>query len=345
MPSAGSERRLEWPPPIVVAVLCAATLLMVGLGSLFGWFDTVNRPTVVVLYCFSTLDDVMKDRLLPAFRERWQREQGETVEFVVTFAGSGDITDRILTKYPAEIAVVSSELDAYRLPAPWESWRELPYNGIVAKTPLVIVVRKGNPKNIRDFEDLSRPGIELLHGDPATSGAAELAILAEYGSALRRGGDSELAFQQLLGIWKNVTAKIPTAREARNRFESGEGDALVTYEEDVLGSPSRARIEGEIVYQVSTIVAEPVVVKIEKNIDARQPKVFDAFIEFLWTREAQQILVDYGFQSVDEELNTSRGDLATIEDPFTLTELGGATARRDLLDRVWRDRVVPELRR
>jgi len=345
MPDFQSDRMYRRARAIVIAVVLVAAVLVAWLAPRFGWFQRPKPPRVVVLYCFSTLDDVMQNRLLPAFREQWLRDQGEAVEFVATFAGSGGITDRILDKYPAEIAIVSSELDAYRLPVAWRSWRELPHNGILARTPLVIVVRRGNPKNIRGFEDLGREGIDLLHGDPATSGAAELAILAEYGSALRRHGDSERASQQLLGIWRNVTTQLPTAREARSRFETGEGDALVTYEEDAIGSPSRARIEGDVVYPVSTIVAEPVVVKIEKNIDDRQRRLFDAFVEFLWTREAQQILVDYGFHSVYEELNASRGDLATIEDPFTLSGVGGASARRDVLERVWRDRVVPQLRR
>ncbi len=344
MPDTGSGRG-GWARGGVAALVLVAVVAVGWLGSRFEWFGRSEKPRVVVLYCFSTLDDVMQDRLLPAFRERWRREQGESVEFVATFAGSGDITDRILRRYPAEIAVVSSELDAHRLPAPWRAWRELPHDGILARTPIVIIVRKGNPKNIRGFEDLRREGIELLHGDPATSGAAQLAILAEYGSALRRDGDSELAFQQLLGIWRNVKAQLPTAREARNRFESGEGDALVTYEEDAIGSPSRARIDGEIVYPAGTIVAEPVVVKIEKNIDDRQRRLVDSFVEFLWTREAQQMLADYGFRSVDEGWEASRRDLPTIEDPFTLSEVGGAAARHEILERVWKARIVPELRR
>lgn len=345
MPSAESERKLEWPSTAVVAAIFAAALLVLWVGSNLGWFGTSNRPQVVVLYCFSTLDDVMQDRLVPAFREQWLKDEGETVEFVATFAGSGEITDRILAKYAAELAIVSSELDAHRLPVPWESWRQLPYGGTLARTPLVIVAREGNPRNIRGFADLSREGVELLHGDPATSGAAELAILAEYGSAFQRGRDEELAYQQLLGIWRNVTVQLPTARDARNRFESGEGDAFITYEEDVVGSPSRGAIQGEVIYPSSTIVAEPVVVKIEKNIEDSSRRVIDAFVDFLWTREAQQILVDYGFRSVNEELNPDRGEIAVMETPFTLRELGGLAARREILQTIWKGRVLPELQR
>lgn len=344
MVDADSESRGRRKAGVVAAVV-AAGVAVIFLGLRLGWFPAGGQTRVVVLYCFSTLDDVMQDRLLPAFQERWQQEQGEVVEFVVTFAGSGDITRRILAEFEAEIAIVSSELDAHRLPAPFRSWQELPQGGVLASTPLVIVTREGNPKGIRDFQDLTGEGIALLHGDPATSGAAELAILAEYGSAMRRSEDSELAFQQLLGIWRNVAARPATAREARRRFEQGEGDAFVTYYADVAGSPSRGQITGEIVFPASTIVAEPVVVKIEKNIDKSQRRVIDAFVEFLWGREAQEVLADYGFQSVAGEWGSAGSDLAAIEDPFTLDDLGGLAARRQILEGVWTDRVVPQLKR
>ncbi len=345
MPEGESQSRGRWTPGVVAGVVLLAAGVTVWLGPRRGGFEPAKPARVVVLYCFSALDDVMQDRLLPAFREQWERERGETVEFVATFAGSAEITDRILARYPAEVAVVSSELDAHRLPAPWRSWRELPHGGVLARTPLVVVVRKDNPRAIRGFADLAGEGVAVLHGDPATSGAAELAILAEYVSVLRRGGDREQAFEQLLGIWRNVTRRPSTAREARLRFEGGEGDALITYEADTLGSPSRARIDGAIVYPASTIVAEPAVVKIEKNIEERQRRLIDAFVRYLWTPEAQRALVDYGFHSVLEELDAPGAALATLADPFTLGDAGGLAARKEILERVWRDRVVPQLPR
>jgi sulfate transport system substrate-binding protein len=348
MPGVETERGDQgawWRSILLSLVALAAILLLVWVGRPWSWLESPAQPQVVVLYCFSTLDDVMQERLLPAFRREWERETGQAVELVATFAGSGDITSRILAEVTAEIAIVSSELDAYRLPAPWRSWRELPHGGVLVRTPLVIAVRDGNPKGLQGFADLAGQGLALVHGDPETSGAAQLAILAEYASARRRGGDGEAAFRQLLATWRNVTVRPPTAREARRRFEAGEGDALVSYEADLIGSPSRARVAGEIVHPASTIVAEPVVVKIEKNIDERRRRAVDALVEFLWTREAQQILVEYGFESVYDELNVARPGGVGAASRFTLAEVGGATARREILDKVWRDRVVPELRR
>lgn len=305
------------------------------------------RPRVVVLYSYSSLDAALEQGVLPAFRRRWQETSGERLEFVTTFAGSGVVTNRIIEKYPAEIAILSSELDAYRLAYAaigWRSWHKLPHRGVLGRTPLVIVVREGNPLGIRDFGDLGRQGVRILHADPLASGAAKWSILAVYGSALRQSGDREAAFESLLGLWKNVSARAASARELHQRFEAGEGDALITYEQDVLASPTRPAIRGEIVYPRATILCEPVVARIDKNISGKQRPVIDAFVEFLWSPEAQRLLVGYGLRSADGGLDGENPALGRVEDPFTLESLGGAvTARREILEAVWRDRALPLL--
>jgi sulfate transport system substrate-binding protein len=207
------------------------------------------------------------------------------------------------------------------------------------------VVREGNPKNIRDFADLAAEGTSVLHTDPTTSGSAQLSILAEYGSAFLRTGDPEEAFAQLLGIWKNVTAQAASARAARTEFGNGTGDALITYEQDAIGTPARRPIAGEIIYPRSTVICEHTAVTLDKNVTDRQRRLVDAFFEFLWSRQAQQIFVDYGFHSPVEELNPADSKLGMVELPFTLQSLGGPRrAQREILDAVWRDRVLPELK-
>lgn len=338
-PGAGGRHRH------IAAAVAVALLALVGF-LMRDRLPTTSRPRVVVLYCFSVLNEAMEDGVLPAFRDHWQQQTGERVEFLATYAGSGSIVDRILQKVPAEVAVLSSELDAYRIPAHWESWRELPHGGVLGRTPVVLFVRPGNPLGIQGFEDLAGGGLEIVHPDPATSGGSNLAILAEYGSALEsdRGGvgGGDLAGEQLLAVWRNVTVLAPSAREARRRFLEGAGDVLITYEMDLLANPSRSGPAGRIVYPPRTLLAEPVVTRIEKNIDQRQRPVIDALVEFLWSREAQEILVRYGLCSADQELNGGNPDLGVIADPFTLADLGGAVrARREILDAIWRNRPAP----
>ena len=115
-------------------------------------------------------------------------------------------------------------------------WHTYPYQGIINKTPFVILVKGANPKGIHDFPDLAKPGIKLIHPDPISSGGAQWSILAMYGSELVKSekqngkADPDLALQTLQAIWKNVFVTPASAREVRRSFELGNGDALVTYE-------------------------------------------------------------------------------------------------------------------
>lgn len=328
----------------------AAFLLILFVAVLWCGKDYVRTPApkTIVVYAFSTMEETLNDGIFPAFQRRWQEKAGERVELVATFAGSGAITDKIIHRVPAEVAVLSSQLDALRLmktgAVSSAALKDLPQGGVLTRSPFVIVVREGNPKGIAELADLAAEGTSLLHADPTTSGAAQWSILAEYGSALRATGDRDRAYEQLLGVWRNVTARSASARAARAEFESGVGDAFVTYEQDAIGNPSRPGVAGEIVYPRSTVMSEQTAVKLEANVTVRQRALVDAFFEFLWSREAQRIFVDYGFRSPIEELNQGNPQLGEVAEPFSLDELGGpAAVERDVLRTVWRDRVLREL--
>src|SRR5437773_340654 len=140
-----------------------------------------RRPRTIVFYGFSILGDVINHGVFPAFQKEWRARTGENVEIVSSFAGSGTITNQIILGVPAHLALVSLELDADKLAGAGVlasgSWRRLPFEGIVNRTPFIILVRPGNPKGIRDFEDLARPGVRVVHPDPLTSGGANWAIV------------------------------------------------------------------------------------------------------------------------------------------------------------------------
>lgn len=324
-----------------------AVLLLYVLWPWLPGRDTPSTRTIIV-YGFSTLDEVMNAGIFPAFAAQWRQKAGETVVFVSSFAGSGTVTNQIILGVPAEVAILSLELDALRLVdagvLPRPTWRNLPYQGILNRTPFIILVRQGNPHNIQDFADLTRPGVGIVHPDPLTSGGAQWAILAEYGAELRRDGNETVAFNQLLGIWRNVVAQAASARAARSQFDNGFGDALITYEQEPLRDQMLGRLKGEIVYPLSTVLSEHTVVVIDKNISPEQAALVASFTDFLWSEEAQQIFVQYGFWSVDEALNDRNPDLHVITDPFTVGDLGGWTAaKQNIIDSVWRGQVLTEL--
>jgi sulfate transport system substrate-binding protein len=333
----------------VVLLLALAVLATLVVLHRIRKLPPSRIPQMITLYCFSELDEVMDGKLLPAFREEWKAKTGQTVDFIASYAGSGTITERIVEKFPAEVAILSSEMDAFRLAGrgviAGPSWRGLPNQGIVSRSPMILLVRPRNPEEILDFEDLAREGIDVIHADPITSGAGEWAILAEYGSSYLADGDAEGAYERLLGVWRNVTDPATSARTARLVFEEGIGDALVTYEAKLLALRRRGALPGEIVYPRATIVSDHVVVKIDRNIEPAQKAVVDAFVDFLWSDTAQRLLVEHGFRSIAEALNAERAEpFPAIEKPFTLTAFGGARAAQSkILDGVWRDRVMGKL--
>jgi sulfate/thiosulfate transport system substrate-binding protein len=341
------ERLAEWNWRRILtraaAFLIIGGLMVYAAGPWLPWNARAN-PRTIVVYGFSILGEVMTKGIFPAFQQEWQARTGEHIEFVSSFSGSGTITNQIILGVPAEVGILSTELDAQRLVQQkvlsGPTWHELPHGGTLNFTPFVIITRKNNPKQIHDFADLARPGVGVVHADPRTSGGAMWGILAEFGSARQMGAGDAEAEQQLAGVWKNVVAQASSARGARTQFENGYGDALVTYEQEALYDISRKKFNNELIYPPSTIESEHTVVVIDRNIAPQDRELIDAFVRFLWTETGQRIFVQYGFRSVDAEINASAG-FKTIEKPFRVADLGGwAQAKKEIIDAIWKQRII-----
>lgn len=303
----------------------------------------------ITLYGFSIMKEALEKDIYPAFVAKWKKEHGQDTHFTSSFAGSETITNQILQGVGADVAILSIERDAKRLKdgnAVTTDWTTFPNKGIINKTPFVILVRKGNPKGIKDFADLAKPDVKIIHPDPVSSGGAQWSILAIYGSELKKSEketgsqDKVRALQTLKSIWKNVISTPGSAREARTQFETGSGDALITYElEGLLMKQANAQID--IVVPESTIFSEHPVVIVDRNVNANERPVIQAFINFLWTEEAQKAFVKYHFRSVtDEKINESNKEFATIKMPFTIELFGGwDKAYPEIIEDVWRKQV------
>ncbi|MBX7174368.1 MAG: sulfate ABC transporter substrate-binding protein [Pyrinomonadaceae bacterium] len=302
----------------------------------------------ITVYAFSVMKESLEKEIYPAFKEKWRKEHGEEIEFTSSFAGSETVVNQIQQGVPAQIAILSIERDVTRLiqsghvPSDWYVTAQ---KGIVNKTPFVILVRKGNPKGIQDFPDLAKEGVKVIHPDPVSSGGAQWSILAIYGSELLKSEkagakDEAKALETLKGIWKNVVSTPGSAREARTQFETGFGDALITYElEGLLMKQANAPIE--VIIPKSTIFSEHPVAIVDKNVKADERPVIEAFRNYLWTDEAQKIFVKYHFRSVtNDKLNENNPEFAKIELPFTVQQFGGwDKAYPDVIEKIFRDQV------
>jgi sulfate/thiosulfate transport system substrate-binding protein len=303
----------------------------------------------ITLYAFSVMKESLEKAIYPGFVAKWKQEHGQDVRFTSSYAGSEVVTNQIINGVPADVAILSIDRDAQRLKENGfvtSDWHALPYKGIVNKTPFVILVKGANPKAIHDFPDLAKPGIKLIHPDPVSSGGAQWSILAIYGSELikseKQSGESDQAraLHTLQGIWKNVFVSPASAREARTTFELGNGDALITYELDGLlmresGKPM------EIIYPQATIFSEHPAVVIDRNVTPEKRPVVNAFMQYLWSDEAQQAFVKFHFYSVSNNaLNEANKEFGHIQMPFTIEYFGGwDRAYPEVIEQIFKDKV------
>lgn len=337
--------------PALCVLLATGLLLLGACLPKSGSGARKGETRVITLYGFSVMKEVMDKAVIPAFTEKWKREHDEDVRFITSYAGSETITNQIMQGVAADVGIFSIERDVQRLvekglvKADWKAG--LPNSGIVNKTPFVILVRRGNPKGFRDFADLARPGVKLIHPDPDGSGGAQWSILAIYGSELKKSqsesgaADQTRALNLLKSIWKNVISTPGSAREARTQFETGYGDALITYELEGL-LMRQANAPFEIVVPRSTILSEHPAVLIDKNVSDEERPVLAAFMQYLWSDEAQQAFVKYHFRAAtNDALNDANQEFAHVELPFTVGELFGGWERAypEVIDGVWRKQV------
>ena len=303
----------------------------------------------ITLYGFSVMKESLEKAIFPGFAAKWKQQHGQVLQFQSSFAGSETVTNQILRGAPADLAILSIERDVDRLQKDGfvtADWRSLPAHGIVNKTPFVIIVRQGNPKGIKDFSDLAKPGVKLIHPDPISSGGAQWSILAIYGSELKKSEKESQeqgkarALETLRAIWKNVISTPGSAREARTTFELGNGDALITYElEGLLMKEAKEPIE--IVTPQSTIFSEHPAVVIDRNVTPSERPVIDAFMQYLWTDEAQQAFVQFHFfSSTNEAFNQANTAFGHIELPFGIDYFGGwGKAYPEVIEGIFRDQV------
>jgi sulfate transport system substrate-binding protein len=285
--------------------------------------------------------------LIPAFQAKWLTEKNQRVVFKESYIASGAQSRAIVGGFEADIATLSIERDMTRIQDAnliTYDWKAPPYQGMVTQSVVVLVVHKGNPAGIKDWSDLTKPGIEVITPDPATSGGAQWNLLAAYGAALRgqvpgvAQGDQTAALDFLGKIIKNVLVYDKDGRESIITFEKGIGTVAITYESEAhIGLAAGA--DYEIIYPASTIrIENPTAV-----IDVYTKKhgtleVAQSFVDFTYSTEGQLIWAKKGFRPVNK---TALADKAhqewfkskfpAIKDEFTVAELGGWNAiARDL---------------
>jgi ABC-type sulfate transport system substrate-binding protein len=315
-------------------------LLLLGAATVYGQVRLASGrgPARLVVYAFSTQEEVFTQGIFPAFEAAWESETGRELSLQGIFGASGTLAGQINLGAPADVAIFShaQHVTYLKVGKRVQGQNEAVTIGC---TPMVIVTRPGNPSGLSDLASLGQPGLDLLHADPRSSGAGHWAVLAEYGSAFLPARDAAAGEAQLADLWRNVRVLGSSARATLTLFELGAGDALVTYEQDALLAQERG-VALEIMVPPRTVVAEHVAVIIDDNVTASERPVAQAFIDFLLSSPGQEILSRYHLRS--PECESER--LPSLAQPFTVNELGGwSQAYTDLIETLWQTQIEPRL--
>lgn len=331
-----ARRAVTWQRMLLWAIAAAALLAVIY----FGGRALLERDGAVrlIVYAFSTQEEVLTQAIFPAFEAAWEAETGRPLTIEGIFGPSATLAGQINLGAPADVAVFSNEQDVNRVKVGRRIDRDA--DGVVVSyTPMVIVTRPGNAAGLADWSDLAQPGLRVLHPDPRSSGAGAWGVLAAYGSELLQSGDAAAAQQQLAAIWDNVQVMSPSARAALTLFELGAGDALVTYEQDARLAQQRG-VPLEIIVPPRTILAQHVVVLVDRNLTRTEQPAAQAFIDFLLSDAGQQALVRYHWRPAMPD----GSDMPPLQQPFTVLALGGwPKASADVIDGVWQRQIYPQL--
>jgi sulfate transport system substrate-binding protein len=271
--------------------------------------------------------------IIPLFQAHWKEQTGQDVTFEESYLGSGAQSRAVVEGFEADVVALSLEADVIRIEDAGlitSDWRSVGAGGMVSTSVVSFAVRQGNPKGIEDWDDLTQSGLQILTPNPATSGGAMWNILALYGAA-ERGfvegvpAEDEAAAQEFLrAVLDNVTVMDKAARESIVNFEQGIGDLAITYENEVLVGQQNGQNYELVIPRSSILIQNPVAV-VDTYVDEHGTReVAEAFVDFLFTPEAQQIFARYGLRSVDEGVAASTAEqYPPLEDTFTIDHFGG----------------------
>jgi sulfate transport system substrate-binding protein len=310
-----TRRRGVTAAPVAALFVLLVAVVVAGCGSSS---DSSSGGGKLDVVGYSTPESVYQESLEPAFEKT---SAGEGVSFSNSFGASGDQSRAVVAGQPASVVHFSQAGDMERLVEEGElvskDWEKQPYGGIATDSVVVLVVRKGNPKGIHTFDDLQSKDVGIVTPNPFSSGSARWNLMAVYGTAINEGKSPEQALEAVKTVLEKTVAQPGSGRDALAAFTQGEGDVLLSYENEAI----KAEKEGEDVEYVvppSTILIETPIAVTES---APEPAAED-FLKFLWSDEGQEIWAENGYRPVNPKLVDPK-QFPTPKDLFKISQFGG----------------------
>jgi sulfate/thiosulfate transport system substrate-binding protein len=290
-----------WTTVLPLLTVIAAVALV-----FFGNVDN-DKSTQLLNVSYDPTRELFQD-LNKQFVSEYEKETGQKVTIKQSHGGSSRQAQAVSDGLEADVVSLAlpSDVELLRLHGLInDDWRDrLPNHSQPYTSVIVFVVRKGNPKDIKDWPDLARADVSVITPNPKTSGNGKLSLLAAWGSIIYRGGSEEAARDYLRRLYQNVPILGTGARDSTITFTQDKiGDVQLTWENEARFESQDSQGELEIVYPPVTIQAEPSVTWVDKNVEHRKTRVYaKAYLEFLFSRAAQETIARYGYRPVDPEV-------------------------------------------
>ena len=266
------------------------------------------------------------------FAKYWKDKTGETVKVAQSHGGSGKQARSVIDGLEADVVTLALAYDidaiaekAKLLPADWQS--RLPHNSTPYSSTIVFLVRKGNPKQVKDWDDLIKPGIEVITPNPKTSGGARWNYLAAWAYAEAHDGHDEQKTRAFMkALFKNVPVLDSGARGATTSFvQRGLGDVLLAWENEALMSEAElGKGEYQIVRPSLSILTEPPVAVVDQVVDHHKTRVqAEAYLRYLYSPEGQELAAKHYYRPTDEAVAAKVKDHFPAMNLVTIADLGG----------------------
>ena len=299
---------------IVTAIL---GLLGAALAATAGADSNRATDTELNLVAYSTPREAYA-KLIPMFQKT---PQGADVDFKQSYGASGEQARAVKAGLNADIVALSLAPDVDTLVPDLvdPKWKKQSFKGMVTNSVVVFVVRDGNPKKIKSWNDLLRPDVDVVTPNPFTSGGARWNIMAAYGAWRKAGKTDKQAQANLLKLFRNVVVQDASARASLSTFNSGKGDVLLAYENEAYFSRMQG-LDLQFVIPKATILIENPIAVLKQSAEKEKA---NQFLRFLRTPAAQQVFADYGYRPVVKQVeDRNRKKFPVRPGLFTIDQLG-----------------------
>jgi sulfate/thiosulfate transport system substrate-binding protein len=312
-----SPTRRSYVRVLVLAVL--GLVAVAACGGVSGGASS-QAPVKLALVAYSTPQEPY-EKIFAAFQ---RTPAGANVTFSESYGASGDQSRAVDSGLQADVVAFSLEPDMTRLVRDGyvaSEWNADRYRGFVTDSVVVLVVRRGNPKHIRTWDDLLRPGVGVLVPNPFTSGGARWDVMAAYAAKSGGGRDDAAGLAYLNQLFQHVAVQDTSSRNALQTFANGKGDVLISYQSEAVFAEQHGQPLDYVVPDDNVLIQNPVAV----TTKTKYPEQAKAFLGFLHTTTAQRVFADAGYRPVVSGASRP-GEFKDPANLYTIQDLGGWTA-------------------